>query len=500
MKVEPNALYYGDCLEVMQRWPDEIVDLCYLDPPFNSKSNYNILFGDKRDPDRQQTLAFEDTWHWDEAAEDRIGAFKRALAKPAHAAIAGLHTILGNSGMMAYLSYMAERLSEIRRLLKNTGSIYLHCDPTASHYLKILMDAIFGSRNFRNEIIWHHPKIGIASEKFTSNTDTIFFYVKSDQYQFSRVHSDQPNELYNRWKSKLRDGVLYYKEAKHINDNPAKSKIRVKTKELGRKLKDNDIVVDFNLPENKKVLDNVWKISFLKGNAKENLGYPTQKPKVLLERIIKASSNRGDLVLDPFCGCGTTVDVANRLHRKWLGIDISPFAIDLVKNRRIQNKSVSVHGIPVDLETARQMAKNKPLDFEKWAVTRIPGMMPNSRQVGDGGIDGRGKVLATSGLVLAQVKGGKFMLSQLRDFLHTVSANKAALGIYITVDKVTSAGALAKARAEGYFTLGANKYPKVQLWSMADFFDDRKPDLPSLADPFTGKPMQSDMIRDQAML
>ena len=477
MKVAPNALYYGDCLDVMRRWPDEIVDLCYMDPPFNSKSNYNILFGDKRGPDRQQVLAFEDTWHWDEAAADRTGAFERAVGNPAYAAISGLHTVLGNCGMMAYLSYMAERLIEIRRTLKSSGSIYLHCDPTASHYLKIVMDAIFGSANFRNEIVWCYTGPGSpAMRQFNRKHDTLFWYSVGEKWTFNRDAVRIPHK----------DGGPHaggFVGTDRKPDDP----------EYGSKGK---------VPETWWAQEQGNGLRIVARSKAENLGYPTQKPIALLERIINASSNRGDLVLDPFCGCGTTIDAANRRGRKWLGIDISPFAIDLVKHRRLRDASIPVYGIPVDVETAREMARSKPFDFEKWAVTRIPGIMPNRRQIGDGGIDGRGKVLETSGLVLAQVKGGKFVRGQLRDFLHTVHREKATLGIYITVDRVTSASALAEAREAGYFTLGANDYPKVQLWSMADFFDHRKPDLPSLADPFTGKPMQSDMLRDrdQAML
>ncbi len=499
MKVAPNALYYGDCLDVMRGWPDEIVDLCYLDPPFNSKSNYNILFGDKRGPDRQQVLAFEDTWHWDEAAADRTGAFERAVGNPAYAAISGLHTVLGNCGMMAYLSYMAERLIEIRRTLKNTGSIYLHCDPTASHYLKIVMDAIFGQSNFRNEIVWCYRKMPNKVQAFQRNHDVLLYYSKTENYCFNVVEGKMTEGSKRTFESGKRKGY---------NANNSKKMVTVfdwdKYHEAVRigKIPDDLKAVEFkggNPPEK----DWWGDIKILGGPYnKEKVGYPTQKPIALLQRIIDASSNRGDLVLDPFCGCGTTIDAASRRGRKWLGIDISPFAIDLVKHRRLQDASIPVYGIPVDVETARAMARSKPFDFEKWAVTRIPGIMPNRRQVGDGGIDGRGKVLETSGLVLAQVKGGKFVRGQLRDFLHTVHREKATLGIYITVDRVTSASALAEAREAGYFTLGANDYPKVQLWSMVDFFDHRKPDLPSLADPFTGKPMQSDMLRDrdQAML
>lgn len=286
---KPGALYYGDCLEVMREWPDRFVDLCYLDPPFNSKADYNILFGGAAGADRQQTLAFTDTWHWDAAAAERTRALKRAGAN---------------------------------------------------------------------------------------------------------------------------------------------------------------------------VLDSIMIKSF----STEKLGYPTQKPLALLERIVGASSGTGDLVLGPFCGCGTTIAAADRPGRRWLGIDVSPFAIDLVKNRRMKSAAIEVRGVPVDVETARRMAAGKPFDFEKWAVTRVPGMTANSKQVGDGGIDGRGHLLAppggSSGLVLAQVKGGKFARSQLRDFLHTVRREGAALGVYITTDEVTSGGALAEAAARGISRWGRAATPR----------------------------------------
>ncbi len=246
-----------------------------------------------------------------------------------------------------------------------------------------------------------------------------------------------------------------------------------------------------------KTPDDVITMPSLNTMAKERLGYPTQKPTALLERIVEASSLEGDLVLDPFCGCGTTIDAASRLNRRWVGIDISPFAIDLVKNRRLQDNRIPVHGVPVDVETARTMATNAPFEFEKWAVSRIPGIAPNSKQVGDGGVDGRGRVYEATnghGLVLAQVKGGKFGLSQLRDFLHTIHREKAALGVYITLDKVTSRNAKAETSGAGFFQMGAKRYPKAQLWSIADHFDDREPRLPPLADPYTGNVMQKDLL------
>lgn len=241
----------------------------------------------------------------------------------------------------------------------------------------------------------------------------------------------------------------------------------------------------------------VWDIPSINNMSSERLGYPTQKPMALLERIIKASTNEGDFVLDPFCGCGTTIAAANKLGRRWAGIDMSPLAIDLVKYRRLRDASVPVLGVPVDVESAAKMAKSAPFAFEKWAVTRIPGLAPNDRQTGDRDIDGRGCLHGAKkehGLVLAQVKGGKFNLSHLRDFVGVMAREKGTMGIYITLDHVESRETKTEARQMGEIAIGARTYPKLQLWSIADHFEGREPKLPPLADPYTGKAMQMDIL------
>ena len=468
MKPQPNALYYGDCLDVLREWPAGVFDLVYLDPPFNSKTNYNVLFGDRADRAQAQVMAFEDTWHWDDRAMARVDSLKRAVKHPAHEAISGLHVALGDCGMMAYLSYMAERLTEIRRVLKNSGSVYLHCDPTASHYLKVVMDAVFGHGNFRNEIVWRIGWIsGFKSQKrgWIRNHDTLLYYVRGQAAikQFNKEYIPYP-EGYVR-----RDGKRPTGKGVPVEDTWNCSRA--------------------------DVLDSIMIKSF----STEKLGYPTQKPVALLERIIRASSNPGDFVLDPFCGCGTTIDAARRLKRRWVGIDVSPLAIDLVKKRRLADRDIPVHGVPVNVEMAGTMARSAPFEFEKWAVSRIPGIAPNSKQVGDGGIDGRGHLLdapAKDGLVLAQVKGGRFDIGQLRAFAGVVNDARARLGIYITLDKVTSRAGRALAQRQGTVKMGASRYPKMQLWSIADHFEDREPKLPPLADPYTGKSMNLDMYAD----
>ncbi len=293
--MEHGTLYYGDCLEWMRRWPDECVDLIYLDPPFNSNAGYNVLFDTGHDAPAQ-VRAFDDTWKWDAAAVDRLQRMQSAVGHPAHSAVTGLFSQLGNSGMLAYLTYMAERLAEMRRLLKSTGSIYLHCNPTASHYLKIVMDAVFGAGNFRNEIVWSYRTGGVSKRYWPRKHDVLLFYVKSDSY------THRP----------LQERILY--------DKPF---FNAQFDEEGRPYAD---VYVRDVWDDIKPLINV---------SKERLGYPTQKPVALLERIIKASSSPSDIVLDPFCGCGTTIVAAESLGRRWAGIEASDFAIELTRNRCI---------------------------------------------------------------------------------------------------------------------------------------------------------------------
>ena len=483
-----NRLIYGDCLEVMREMPAGFVDLCYLDPPFNSKTNYNILFKNSgirgvRRKSTAQLIAFEDTWTWNESAAARVKVIENAVGHPAHNVISGLFRMLGPSGMLAYLSYMAERLAEIRRVLKRTGAVYLHCDRTASHYLKIVMDHLFGAENFVDEIIWNYgtPSGGRTSGKkpIKAHEVLLVYAAKYGEHVYNRQYTDYDRKYVENW-------------FRHDDGDGRKYRTRSRS----------GVIIKQYLDESHGVpLSTVWTdIMQIYGQSgwfpttnKEGLGYPTQKPLALLERIILMASNEGDVVLDPFCGCGTTIEAADKLRRQWIGIDISPFAIDMIRNRRLPRHNIPVEGIPVDMQGAEQLAKSKPFDFEKWAITRIPGMIPNSKQVGDRGIDGRGRLLypmeESEGLILAQVKGGHQSPGQFRDFLYTVEREEAALGVYVTLDKISSPSIRAEAAAAGTVEIGAASYPKVQLWSMEDYFDDRPPLLPPLADPYTGKAM-----------
>ena len=301
--MEHGTLYHGDCLDWMRRWPDECVDLIYLDPPFNSSAGYDVRFDGGNGVPTHAVRAFDDTWKWDAAAAARLRRIQDDAGHPAYSAVAGLVHQLGNSGMLAYLTYMAERLVEIRRLLKQTGSVYLHCDPTASHYLKVVMDGIFSASNFRNEIVWSYRTGGISKRYWPRKHDVLLFYVKSDLYKH------RP----------LQERVLY--------DKPF---FNAQFDEEGRPYADVYV---------RDVWDDIKPIINV---SKERLGYPTQKPVALLERIIEASSDPGDMVLDPFCGCGTTVVAAENLGRRWAGIEISGFAIELIRERRLKEMGITV--------------------------------------------------------------------------------------------------------------------------------------------------------------
>ena len=517
MALPVNALCYGDCLDWMQRWDDESVDLIYLDPPFNSSATYNVLYA-QDSAGGAQTRAFADTWTWDAAAGERLAMYEGATGRPAHKAIVGLASILGPSGMLAYLTYMAERLEHMRRLLKPTGSLYYHCDTTASHYLKVLLDAIFGPASFRNEIAWHRTNAkGLASRRFASNHDIILSYGCSETATWNTQHTP-----YDSRYIKSHYGCVEPKSGRRYQldnlTNPNKNRPNLEYEFLGvtrvwrwtqermqRAYESGRIVqtgpgspVRYKryLDEMPGVpVDDVWAdVPPINSQAKERLGYPTQKPVTLLERIIKASSNEGDVVLDPFCGCGTTIDAARRLNRRWVGVDISAFAIDLIRERRLRDPTIMTYGIPADLAGARKLAAEQPFAFESWAVTRLPGFAPNMKQQGDGGVDGRATLAmrpddADSRLALAQVKGGKFTVSYLRDFRHVMTREHAAVGCFMTVEPLP-AKHRADVKTEGVVHVEGRPYDRLNLWSVAEYFDKRYPPLPVMTDPYSGRSLE----------
>ena len=514
MKMHDNSLYYGDCLEVMREWPDESVDLIYLDPPFNSNAKYNVLFSNANPGETAQFQAFDDTWYWDEAAIERYGRLSKAVASPLCDYVTAMRKIIPESGMLSYLTYMGERVVELRRVLKSTGSIYLHCDSTAGHYLKILMDSVFGATSFRNQIVWERrqDKHNLAQRHMGKAHDMILFYGKTDMAKYRKQFLSYSEEyIGSHYKHKDSRGL--YRTLPCTNESGGNKPYEFRGVNRAWRFKPERMEKMFNaglltqstpggpfyykkyLKDAEGVLlQDLW-CDIPPARGKEKTGYDTQKPKALLKRIIEASSNPGDLVLDPFCGCGTTVEAANDLKRRWIGIDISSFAVRLIKQKRLKSiiGEVKTHGIPVDMVSAKLMAREQAFQFEAWAVTLIPGMAPNKKQVGDKGIDGRGHLyiedIESSTLVLVQVKGGNFTANDVRAFARVIEENKAAMGIFLTMDKKVTKDMRTVATSFGSLKYpGSSKeYPRFQFWSIEEYFDDLEPKLPDMRDPYTGK-------------
>ena len=524
MNVTPqvNTLYYGDCLEVMRGWGDGWVDEVYLDPPFNSNADYNIIYGTDSEGTRTaQVQAFTDTWTWDEAAISRVNNIEHDVLHPAHRAVIVLKTALGESGMLAYTSYMAERLAEMHRLLKPTGTLWLHCDQTASHYLKIALDHLFGVRNFCNEIMWKK----LSSPKpqatfFGAQKDVILVYAKdASQTKFHKIYRAHDEKSLKSYHYDDNDGRGPYRTSALSNKTSLGGFGKMRTWEwrgatarwiysfekMEALWADRRIHTSRNGLHRKKdylnespgiVCSDIWTDNEVNPIQRKEQLYPTQKPLALLERVINAATDEGDVVLDPFCGCGTTIVAAHKLNRKWIGIDISPFVVDIIETQRFGGMKLNTDGIPKDMESAKKLAREKPFHFEAWAVTRVPGLAANDVRSGDRGIDGRGMLVtkpagATSNVVLAQVKGGRFQLSHLRDFLWVLEREKALFGVFITLEPVTSAQAKSEMARLGEVTVGASVYPRVQSWSIQDYFAGHLPQLPPMKDPYTGKPIRT---------
>jgi site-specific DNA-methyltransferase (adenine-specific) len=383
-----NKLYYGDNLDILRRYVEkESVDLVYLDPPFKSDQDYNVLFKE-RDGARSsaQIKAFKDTWIWDEESSRAYHEMVEHGPEDVSKALRAFHTFLGPNDMLAYLSMMAPRLVELRRVLKDTGSIYLHCDPTAGHYLKMLMDAVFGVDNFRNELIWHYGGRGAkaVASQYPRNHDVILLYSKHGGAQFfSRQHANRlftPEEARARGFRQDADG-RWFKTAPR-GDYTDDSVRRLEAEGRIHRTASGGVRVKYFLDQigdriaEKVLIGDVWSdVPDAMHIGAERLGYPTQKPEALLERIILASSNEGDMVLDPFCGCGTTIAVAQRLNRRWVGIDVTCLAINLMR-RRLESAfggkaQFDVIGEPTAYSEARQLAAENPYQFQWWALDLV---------------------------------------------------------------------------------------------------------------------------------
>jgi len=525
---EPNRLYYGDNLDVLRQLPSESVDLVYLDPPFNSARNYNVIFarGQHADSAGAQIQAFEDTWEWTHATDVQFSEYVTGgLPVRAGEALRAFHTLLGENDALAYLVNMAPRLVELHRLLSGTGSLWLHCDPTMSHYLKVLLDAIFDPRSFRNELIWQRNLgKGNQTRKLPANHDVILVFGKSDKAKWNLDAAFLPYDNDNldektagKYKHVDEDGRIY-RLADVTNPNPDRPNLTYEflgvtrvwrwTRERMQKAYDDGVVIQTKpgtVPQMKRYLDeqrgrplsDVWTdIPPLNSQAAERLGYPTQKPLALLERILRLATDPGDVVLDPFCGCGTTVDAAQKLGRRWIGVDITYIAIDLILKRLEHSygastlEAIAVDGLPRDDRSAQALFDRNPFDFERWAVSFI-NAQPNEKQVGDKGVDGVARFQLDGGLkdlgrVLVSVKGGRQLNpGMVRDLDGTMNAQKAELGVLI-VQHPPTRGMLDAANHGGTYSHPSNaqKFPRLQIITTSELLAGKRPILPLVLPPY----------------
>ncbi len=487
MTTASNRLYFGDNLDILrERVADESVDLIYLDPPFNSNATYNLLFREKSGAQSAtQIMAFDDIWQWglesESAYHDVVTNGSKALADLLQA----MRSFLGPNDMMAYLTMMAQRMAELQRVLKPSGSIYLHCDPTASHYLKLLMDAIFGRANFRNEIVWHYGKWSNVAGYFQRNHDIILFYVKSDRAKFNKQYSLSPDK-----KRKLEIGY-------QVNRPGGRKQLIVyDRKKASKKIKEGDydkIVYRDNENPGMPMHDTWHDINIINSQAKERLGYPTQKPEALLERIINASSNEGDVVLDPFCGCGTAIAAAERLNRRWMGIDVTHLAITLIRHRLHDSfgedlKPYHMLGDPKDLLSAESLALHDRYQFEWWALGLVDAKPAQDKRKGaDSGIDGyinffddnSGKAKR----IIVQVKSGNVQRGQIATLKGDMEREKAEIGLFVTL-KPPTGPMRTEAAAAGFYEpshfLG-HTFPRVQILTIEELLSGAQAHYPRFA-------------------
>jgi len=534
-----NQLYYGDNLDILRRYvKDETVDLVYLDPPFNSNTNYNVLFAEKNGSQAaSQIQAFTDTWTWNQESESIFAEIVTAGGRVADC-LQAFRTFLGECDVLAYLVMMAPRLVEIRRVMKPTASIYLHCDPTASHYLKMLMDAVFGPENFRNEIIWKRTSGHSDAIGYGSVHDTILFYTRSALPRWNDIfqpYDDQYVEQYYRYTDEdgrrfmsgdlgaagLQGGGYDY-EWKGV-----RRVWRVPQETMRRLDAERRIFYTKNgIPRMKRFLDeakglpaqDVWTdIQALRSWHQERLGYPTQKPQALLERIINASSNPGDVVLDPFCGCGTTIAAAQALGRPWIGIDITHLAITLIKQRLKDSfgieqavratplgkgetpiaaeasaeyggaakRSFHVVGEPTSAPDAAALAASDPYQFQWWALGLVGARPVEQKKGADKGIDGRiifqGDKPGSFESVILSVKAGKTGSAHVRDLKGVLEREKAAIGVLISMQEPTSS-MRTEAVTAGFYesALWGKKYPKIQLFTVEELLTGKKVEMPPM--------------------
>ena len=513
-----NRLYYGDNLEVLRKYiPDESIDLIYLDPPFNSQANYNILYKEQNGTQSaSQIKAFSDFWHWDQEAQSTYEYMIGDPVVPANLKklLQSIRNFLGTNDLTAYLVMMEVRLLELHRVLRRTGSIFLHCDPTASHYLKILMDAIFGPENFINEISWKrsaaHSDSKQGSKHFGRIHDILLFYAKTSDYQWNQQYSPHDSEYVNTFYKHLEEGTGRRYQLDNLTGPGGESKGNPKYELMGvtrywrySREKMNELVKEGRIiqtnpgavPRYKRYLDEMPGVSLqdwwndiptISSQSGERLGFPTQKPLPLLERIILGSSNEGDVVLDPFCGCGTALDAAEKLHRSWIGIDVTHLAINVIKKRlreRYPDVKFEVIGEPKDLEGAKELAAQDRYQFQWWACSLIEATpYQNKKKGADTGIDCvlynpvKGTSKTYYGIV--QVKSGNVNSGQIRDFKGTMEREKAEYGIFLTLEDPSEPMSKEAIIAGHFKTEWSVSIQKVQILTIKELLEGKQPEFP----------------------
>ncbi|MFH1337349.1 MAG: DNA methyltransferase [Nanoarchaeota archaeon] len=476
-----NFLYYGDNLDILRRYiRDETVDLIYLDPPFKSNQNYNVLFQEQNGlQSKAQVKVFEDTWRWDqESAEAYQGIVEKGPEKVSRT-MQAFRTFLGDNDMLAYLSMMAPRLVELRRVLKPAGSIYLHCDPTASHYLKLLMDAVFEANRFLNEIVWCYRQGGRSNRLFGRKHDIIFWYSKTDEWVFNAESPSVRVQYHGTGGFQTSGKGVTHKTGKTYKPDPRG-----------------------------KIVEDWWDIPALPPMSKERLGYPTQKPEALLDRIIEASSNEGDIILDPFCGCGTAIAVSQRLNRRWIGIDITHLAVGLIKHRLQDafgseiNSAYHVIGEPTDLASAKILADEDPYQFQWWTLGLVGARPVEQKKGADKGIDGRlyfhDEADKKTKQIVLQVKGGHVSSAHIRDLRGVLDREKAEIGAFVTLQKPSKAMRSEAAGAGFYHSPGWNKdYPRIQILTIEQLLGGKTIDYPASDSTSTTFKKASRPIKEQ---
>lgn len=561
-----NLLYYGDNLPILRNkdyFPDQFIDLIYLDPPFNSNTTYNVLFSEKNGTKASaQIKAFEDTWHWDRTSALLFQDIVENGPEKISQAMQAFRMLLGDNDMMAYLSNMAPRLLELHRVLKKTGSLYLHCDSTASHYLKIILDAIFNPKNFRNEIIWRRTSSHGTKKSFGPIHDTILFYVKTNSYHFRVIKLPyMKGHVENRY-TKDKNGNYKFTSGGNILTGPGatlgesgktwrgfnptkKNRHWAVPGFLSKKMPENfmkksvteklEYLYQKGLIEIKKgsvwptpvrylekgdghPIQDIWAyqpytegtvygtnkgidadVAWLGTTDPERLGYPTQKPEGILERIIRSSCPKDGIVLDPFCGCGTAVIVSEKLNRNWIGIDITHLAISLIKHRLEdsfgKNIEYDVIGEPASLSGAKELAHQDRFQFQWWILGKIGAKPIEKKKGADRGVDGRlyfhiGKDLKTKQIVIS-VKSGHVGVKDIRDLRGVIEREKAEIGVLITLEEPTKPMIKEAVNAGFYSPKGyTNKYSRIQILTVEDIFQGKKIDSPRTNNGFKIKQAQ----------